>query len=146
MYGFIVWRGGQAEHKGGVPVPIAPARARAPATLVICVAATSACSQATQGLDWSPLKVDPSELAAVYTPEQAAALDLGLTASIKLQLWFDREVSGRRIDVDTTDRVVTLKGVLDTDAEKARATRIARDTHGVAWVINQLTVRIPADN
>ena len=115
------------------------------ATLVVCVAATSACGQATLGLDGTQLKATPSELAAVYTPEQAAALDIGLTASIKLQLMFDHGVSGRRINVDTKDRVVTLKGVIDTDKEKARATRIACDTHGVAWVIDQLTVRTPGD-
>jgi hypothetical protein len=140
-----VTRGGHAARRDGVLVRLALSGAGAPATLFVWVAATSACGQATQGLDGTQLKATPSELAAVYTPEQAAALDLGLTASIKLQLLFDREVSGQRINVDTKDRVVTLKGVVATDTEKARATRIARDTHGVACVIEQLTVRTPDD-
>ena len=38
---------------------------------------------ATQG------KATPSEMDAVYTPERASALDLGLTASITLQLLFE---------------------------------------------------------
>ena len=130
QHGLNVTRGGHAARRDGVLIRLALSGACALATLVVCVAATSACGPATHGLDGMQLKVTPSELAA-YTAEQAAALDVGLTASIKLQLMFDDHVSGRRINVETKDRVVTLKGVIDTDKEKARATRIARDTYGL---------------
>lgn len=79
----------------------------------------------------------------MFTPEQAAALEFGLTASIKLQLLFDPEVSGRRINVDTCDRVVVLKGRIDSEADGARAMRIAQDTHGVASVVDQLPIQTP---
>jgi hypothetical protein len=60
------------------------------------------------------LTITPAEAATAYTPEQAAALGFGLTALVKLQLLFDRDVSGWQINVDTRDRVVTLRGVADT--------------------------------
>ena len=45
------------------------------------------------------------------------------------------------IDVDTTDRVVTLRGTVASNAAKARAAEIAGRTEGVTHVINQLVVK-----
>jgi osmotically-inducible protein OsmY len=45
-----------------------------------------------------------------------------------------------RIDVDTNDHVVTLKGTVKSAAAKARAEAIAHDTRGVTRVVNQLVV------
>jgi len=44
------------------------------------------------------------------------------------------------INVDTKDRVVTLKGTVRSSAAKARAAEIARSTEGVTKVVNQLVV------
>jgi osmotically-inducible protein OsmY len=120
---------------------LALSRAFASGVLLLCAGAAYACDRGPPGRDTRQLKVTLSEVVAAYTPEQAAALDLGLTASIKLQLLFDREVSGRRINVDTGERVVTLRGVVETEAEGSRARRIAQETHGVAQVVDELTLR-----
>jgi osmotically-inducible protein OsmY len=86
-------------------------------------------------LGW--LTITPAEATTVYTPEQAAALDFGLTASVKLRLLFDRDVSGWQINVDTRDRVVTLKGVADTGGEKTRVVRIARER--MVWPVSSIS-------
>jgi hypothetical protein len=83
------------------------------------------------------LTITPAEATTVYTPEQAAALDFGLTASVKLRLLFDRDVSGWQINVDTRDRVVTLKGVADTGGEKTRVVRIARER--MVWPVSSIS-------
>jgi hypothetical protein len=113
--------------------------------LVVCATASLGCGPAPDGRQKAQTWPSPSELSAVYTPEQAAALDFGLTASIKLKLLLDREVSGRQINVDTCDRVVVLKGRIDSEAERARAIRIARETHGVASVADRLTRETSSD-
>jgi hyperosmotically inducible protein len=45
-----------------------------------------------------------------------------------------------KINVDSKDHVVTLKGTVKSDAGKARAVAIARGTEGVVRVIDQLVV------
>ena len=45
-----------------------------------------------------------------------------------------------KIDVDSKDHVVTLKGTVGSNKAKARAVEIARGTEGVARVIDQLVV------
>ncbi len=44
------------------------------------------------------------------------------------------------IDVDTNKGVVSLNGVVDSPASKQRAAEIARQTSGVAKVVNNLQV------
>lgn len=67
--------------------------------------------------------------------------DPGLTAEIKTKLLADPFVSGLKIDVDTKDRIVTLKGTVNTAAEKERALAIAREIKQVERVEDRLTVR-----
>jgi hyperosmotically inducible protein len=47
-----------------------------------------------------------------------------------------------KINVDTNDHVVTLKGTVGSDAAKARAVAIARGTEGVVRVVDQLVVKV----
>ena len=70
--------------------------------------------------------------------------DPGLTTSVKSRLAADDTVKALNIDVDTKDRVVTLKGEVKTQAEEAKAIQIARATKGVTDVVDQLTV-VPPD-
>jgi osmotically-inducible protein OsmY len=49
-------------------------------------------------------------------------------------------VKAYRIDVDTKDKVVTLKGEVDTEVGRTRAVELARDTKGVRDVVDNLTV------
>jgi hyperosmotically inducible protein len=46
----------------------------------------------------------------------------------------------RKINVDVSNNVVTLRGTVDTASEKAEAERVAKDTEGVRRVVNQLKV------
>jgi hyperosmotically inducible protein len=67
--------------------------------------------------------------------------DAAITTAVKAKLIGDRQVSGTKIDVDTKDGIVTLKGTVKSDEEKSKAIQIARDTKGVQRVEEQLTVR-----
>jgi osmotically-inducible protein OsmY len=66
--------------------------------------------------------------------------DAGITTKVKSQLAADTQTSAIKIAVDTTNRVVTLSGVVPTEKEKSRAEQIARTTEGVAQVVNNITV------
>jgi hyperosmotically inducible protein len=66
--------------------------------------------------------------------------DPGITTSVKSRLVADDMVKARRIDVDTKDRIVTLRGEVRTTEEESQALQIARETKGVTNVIDQLTV------
>lgn len=52
----------------------------------------------------------------------------------------DADTPGRKINVDVVNKVVTLRGMVDTAEQRAEAERIARDTEGVKRVVNQLKV------
>jgi osmotically-inducible protein OsmY len=66
--------------------------------------------------------------------------DPWITMKIQAQYFLDADVKGRRIDVDTRNGVVTLKGTVDSAQQKDEAGLIARETEGVKRVVNQLTV------
>jgi hypothetical protein len=69
-----------------------------------------------------------------------AQSDAGITTSVKSQLAADDLVSARQIDVDTRDRVVTLRGEVNSFAEEAKALEIARATNGVENVIDEINI------
>ena len=66
--------------------------------------------------------------------------DAGITTSVKSRLAADEAVKAYQVDVDTANHVVTLRGDVETAAQKEQAIRIARDTEGVRDVIDQLRV------
>ncbi len=51
------------------------------------------------------------------------------------------EVRERKINIDVAKKVVTLRGMVDTAAERDEAVRLAMQTEGVSKVINRLVVR-----
>lgn len=67
--------------------------------------------------------------------------DAWLTAKTKLALLADEDVSGSSINVDTSSAVVTLKGEVEDQAQKARALQIARGIEGVKQVQDHLTIK-----
>jgi len=67
-----------------------------------------------------------------------AQSDAGITTSVKSQLAANDLVRARNINVDTRERVVTLTGEVRSAEEEAQALQIARNTDGVANVIDQL--------
>lgn len=66
--------------------------------------------------------------------------DAGITTSVKSKLAADDTVKAYQVDVDTSNQVVTLRGDVETEAQKEHAVRLARETDGVRDVIDQLRV------
>ena len=73
----------------------------------------------------------------------AQADDTATTASVKSRLIADPQVSSYEIDVDSTDGVVRLSGLVETEAERAAAERVARATDGVKSVKNEIRLGDP---
>jgi hyperosmotically inducible periplasmic protein len=70
------------------------------------------------------------------------AVDAGtLTAKIKSKMALDDMVKARTINVDTTGSVVTLAGTVESNQERERAVRLARETTGVTSVVDKLQVK-----
>ena len=70
--------------------------------------------------------------------------DPGITTAVKSKLAADERTSAMKIDVDTREKVVTLNGTVQTEAEKAAAEAVAKNTEGVTSVVNNLTVAAAA--
>lgn len=66
--------------------------------------------------------------------------DAGITTAVKSKMAADDTVKAYKVDVDTQNKVVTLSGEVDTAAQRAHAVMIARNTDGVADVIDELRV------
>lgn len=69
-----------------------------------------------------------------------AQSDAGITTSVKSQLVADELVRARNINVETRERVVTLTGEVRSAEEEAQALQIARNTDGVASVVDQIEI------
>jgi osmotically-inducible protein OsmY len=63
------------------------------------------------------------------------------TATIKSKLLQDSGLAAFKIDVDTTDGVVTLSGTVKSHDEIARAVDLAFQTEGVRKVISTLQIK-----
>jgi hyperosmotically inducible periplasmic protein len=67
--------------------------------------------------------------------------DSSLTAKIKAKMALDDHVKAFDLNVDTSGGVVTVSGRVRTDAERQRALQLARDTEGIAKVVDRIQVR-----
>jgi len=65
--------------------------------------------------------------------------DASLTARVKSVLLADNQVKGTKINVDTSNGVVTLGGNVESAREKARAEQLAQQVDGVKQVRNNLS-------
>jgi hyperosmotically inducible protein len=72
--------------------------------------------------------------------ERRSAGDATINTAVKNKLAADPTTSAAKIDVDTSNGVVTLSGKVPTAAEKSEAERIARNTQGVRQVVNNVSV------
>lgn len=68
------------------------------------------------------------------------AKDMGITAAVNAELARDEKLSALRINVDTVDGRVTLRGTAPDSVARDRATTLANSVSGVVAVDNQLTV------
>ena len=66
--------------------------------------------------------------------------DTWIHTKIVAKLIGDTDVSERKINVDVDKKIVTLRGVVSSPAEKIEAARIAKETDGVVKVVNLLKV------
>jgi hyperosmotically inducible periplasmic protein len=82
------------------------------------------------------------ERTAVAAARVSRTLDEGsLTAKIKAKMVLDDLVKARNINVTTDGTTVTLAGVVNSQQERERALALARETEGVAKVIDNLSGR-----
>lgn len=95
----------------------------------------TARNDAAQGA--SETKRDMKDAAA---DAKNSVADATITASVNAKLAGDRELSALRINVDTVDGRVALRGSAPTAAARERATQIASSVDGVRAVENQLVV------
>jgi osmotically-inducible protein OsmY len=66
--------------------------------------------------------------------------DAAITTAVKSKFLADPDVSGMKIDVDTTNGVVTLHGTVPSAVERRRAVELAKETNGVKSVKDDLKV------
>ena len=67
--------------------------------------------------------------------------DAAITTAIKAKFVDDKVVDAGAIKVETLNGAVSLSGFAKSNAEKAQAEYLARNTKGVRQVLNNLTVR-----
>jgi hyperosmotically inducible protein len=92
--------------------------------------------------DKADSKTDAAQKKAGDAADRAgeALGDAAITTAVKTKFLADTAVSGLKIDVDTTDGVVTLGGTVPNAAEKRRAVALARETNGVKSVKDNLKI------
>jgi hyperosmotically inducible protein len=76
---------------------------------------------------------------AVERTEEAVG-EAALTGKIKSKMALDDSVKARNINVDTNGTVVTLTGTVQSEQERERAVRLAKETAGVTQVVDKLHI------
>lgn len=79
--------------------------------------------------------------AAAADATRRAVEDGSLTTKIKAKMALDDTVKALAVDVDTVNGAVTLTGTVDSAAQKERMLQLARETEGVASVVDRIRVR-----
>ncbi len=74
---------------------------------------------------------------------QKASPDDRIYDQVRMRITTDPDVKGGSLDVEVKEGVVTLKGRVDTDRGRERATKLAKKVKGVKQVDNQLVVGPP---
>ena len=67
--------------------------------------------------------------------------DSSITASVKSKLAADQVGNLTRVNVDTTQQVVSLNGIVPSSKDKQRAEEIAKEVSGVKRVQNNLQIQ-----
>jgi hyperosmotically inducible protein len=103
-------------------------------------------TQATKAVDGvkevrNDLKVQGEGTQMADRSAGAVVDDSTLTAKVKTALIADETTKGTQINVETRDGVVQLAGFVNTDAERDRATQVARGVSGVKDVRNDLEIK-----
>jgi hyperosmotically inducible periplasmic protein len=75
------------------------------------------------------------------TKAAAAVDDAAITTKVKTALLAEPGLRSLKIDVDTTDAVVTLDGTVESSELKERAMQVAQTVGGVRSVVDHLVVK-----
>ena len=125
-------------------------------TAVLCTAflAAAACNRAYTNTDagrpddsgsTAPLGERPVGTSGQPADQRVPLDDASVTSRIQARYFLDQAIKGRRIDVDTRDGIVTLRGDVASDNERAQALLLARTTPGVERVEDALMVNMAID-
>ena len=117
------------------------------AVLIAAVVPIGACNRPYSDRDAGSVSSAPDGEAAVATSGNADAVldDSTVTSRIQAKFFLDDGLKGRRIQVDTQNGVVTLRGEVASDNERAQALLLARTTEGAERVEDALTVNAGID-
>jgi len=80
------------------------------------------------------------DMKSVISDTESDLTDAKISTVITTRYLFNSEVSGTDIDVDTDNGVVTLKGTVESEAEKQLAINIAKNAEDVHNVVDELTI------
>ncbi len=89
---------------------------------------------------FSLLMVIVGGLAAAQKPP---VTDDSITDQVRMRITADQDVKGGADEVSVKDGVVTIKGRVDSDRGKNKATKLAKKVKGVKSVNNELVVGPP---
>jgi hyperosmotically inducible periplasmic protein len=81
--------------------------------------------------------------ATYATDQRRSNSDDRISDQVRMRLATDQDVKGGALDVSVKAGVVTIKGRVDTEKAKNRATRLAKKIKGVKEVDNELIVGPP---
>jgi osmotically-inducible protein OsmY len=122
---------------------------RTPLQVLMIALALAGCGRETPALatEEGPETQAPavSEVGQAVEPAKPADIELAvdvedaaLTARVKTRLMADSRVGALDIDVGGQNGIVTLKGNVKDEQEKAAAEEVARATEGVTDVVNMI--------
>jgi osmotically-inducible protein OsmY len=120
------------------------------AAVLAAMVPIAACNYASSQRDTrdsrSTIPAGDSAVATTGTLPAGGVLDdASVTSRIQAKFFLDPGIKVRRIDVDTQRGIVTLRGDVASDNERAQALILARTTEGVERVEDALTVNAAID-
>lgn len=87
-----------------------------------------------------PTAESPAQQPQGYETEEARS-DSGITTAVQARYYGDETIRNRDVDVTTENGVVTLRGTVESEADRQQAQQLAQNVQGVTRVDNQLQVR-----
>jgi hyperosmotically inducible periplasmic protein len=80
-------------------------------------------------------------LAAICLAADKPVSDDAIVDNVRIKLASDVDVKGGALKVDAKAGVVTINGLVETQSQKDKATRLARKVKGVKSVVNNIEVK-----
>lgn len=84
-----------------------------------------------------------AQLTPAQDKKQTPNTDDRISDQVRMRLATDPDVKGGALDVAVKDGVVTIKGRVDTEKGKTKATKLTKKVKGVKEVDNELLVGPP---